>query len=43
VLGFVYFLHLGTDVVEGPFGVFLENYGIELATYFGDTEINIKN
>jgi len=35
VLGFVSFLPLGTGVVEGSFGVFLENYGIELATSFG--------
>ena len=34
VLGFVSFLPLGTGVVEGSFGVFLENYGIELATSF---------
>ena len=34
LLGFVSFLPLGTGVVEGSFGVFLQNYGIEITTSF---------
>jgi len=34
LLGFVSLLPLGTGVVEGSFGVFLQNYGIEITTSF---------